>query len=182
MHANGSGQTRVTLTRSDVDITVVGESPTWKPDGSKLAFSFRDHCGDGGTFTVSAAGGEVHRVGCGDKDTAWAPLAPPETRWIAYAAVDENFGGEHIYRIAMADDEVLFGVDRLTPEGYYESPSWAPDSSKIAFSSDQSEILTMNPDGTNIVVVGSGRRPAWSPDGDKFAFESFEGVTVRYRR
>jgi WD40 repeat protein len=62
------------------------------------------------------------------------------------------------------------------------TPDWSPSGAKIAFSSfrggGESEIYTMNADGTNIVnltnsTTASDTWPSWSPDGTKIAFGSF---------
>ena len=58
-------------------------------------------------------------------------------------------------------------------------PSWSPDGSKIAFSSDRDvnyEIYTMNPDGSGLTNItrsrSQDRYSTWSPDGTKMAFMS----------
>jgi hypothetical protein len=192
MNADGSGQVRVTATTPwGSDYTEFAEDPSWSPDATKLAFSvFDTHCGDGGIYSVDIGSGAANFLACGEPDaldtgnfrhTAWAPQAPAGVHWIAYAA--RQFDNYDVYRVAVEDDGAVIEVKRLTPgePTFHESPSWAPDSSKIAFSTGDGSppvdgtISTMNPDGTGIVPVGSGQRPAWSPDGGKFAFDSFEG-------
>jgi hypothetical protein len=56
-------------------------------------------------------------------------------------------------------------------------PSWSPDGTKIAFTSDRSgnpDIWVMNADGTSPVQVtdnpAADSKPAWSPDGSTIAF------------
>jgi hypothetical protein len=61
--------------------------------------------------------------------------------------------------------------------GFEQEPDWSPNSSKIAFWSDSdSQIHTVNPDGTGSATIPAGPpenlAPAWSPDGAKFVFES----------
>ena len=58
-------------------------------------------------------------------------------------------------------------------------PCWAPDGTKIAFTSSRDgndEIYLMNADGSDPVNLtndsSSDRHPCWSPDGGKIAFES----------
>jgi TolB protein len=73
------------------------------------------------------------------------------------------------------------GVTRLTSTATAAEwgPTWSPDGTKIAFTSDRDgnlEIYTMNPDGTGVVRLTSNAAedegPSWSPDGTKIAFAS----------
>ena len=61
-----------------------------------------------------------------------------------------------------------------------DGPSWSPDGTKIAFSSDRDgnwEIYVMNADGSGATRLTTNRSaddgsPAWSPDGSKIAFHT----------
>ena len=59
------------------------------------------------------------------------------------------------------------------------APSWSPDGSRIAFTSNRdgkSEIYLMNPDGSGVTRLTNNefddKDPAWSPDGNKISFTS----------
>src|SRR5919109_161189 len=71
------------------------------------------------------------------------------------------------------------GQTRLTDDPAFDTdPSWSPDGTKIAFSSnredDNSEIYIMNSDGSGQTRLTDNSAddfsPSWSPDGEKIAF------------
>jgi Tol biopolymer transport system component len=74
------------------------------------------------------------------------------------------------------------GVARLTTNQYRdELPSWSPDGTKIAYTSQSTSSISsinvwvMNADGSNKVQLtssGYNLAPSWSPDGTKIAFLS----------
>jgi hypothetical protein len=71
------------------------------------------------------------------------------------------------------------GQTRLTDNNAQDfEPSWSPDGTKIAFTSDRDgnyQIYVMNADGsgqTRLTDTGGNSYPSWSPDGTKIAFES----------
>ena len=100
------------------------------------------------------------------------------TRW-------EN-GGSDIYikqHISLAD--VVTNLTSL-PEGKNTEPAWSPNGTTIAFVSTRdgnSEIYTMNRDGSNVVRRtnddGIDMSPSFSPDGQRIAFISYRtGVNM----
>src|SRR5881628_3764924 len=77
------------------------------------------------------------------------------------------------------------GIQRITSDLAFDFwPSWSPDGSRIAFTSDRDspidrenlDIYVMNADGTAIVRVTSDTaqddEAAWSPDGGRLVFRS----------
>jgi Tol biopolymer transport system component len=64
--------------------------------------------------------------------------------------------------------------------GQADSPAWAPDGSRIAFTSDRTgnpEIYSATPDGSTVTPltslgVTSTGNASWAPDGSRIAFES----------
>src|SRR5436309_353083 len=83
------------------------------------------------------------------------------------------------------------GIQRLTDDLAFDFwPSWSPDGSRIAFTSDRDsqtgsvnlEIYVMNADGSGVVrltTLGApSELPAWSPDGSRIAFDSDAEIYV----
>ena len=65
----------------------------------------------------------------------------------------------------------------VTRDSTYTSPHWSPDGSRIVFAGRRSgsdDILTMNPDGTQLRNLTNSpeddREPDWSPDGTSIVF------------
>ena len=132
--------------------------------------------------------------------TAKAAVAAALVATVAVFAVPEGFG------LLVTDPEIgpvpdfsdfsyvtADGRVRLTDDPARDTGgAWAPDCSRIAFSSNREgsvglrgDIYTMNPDGTDVVNLTASARgdaePAWSPDGTRIAFAStFQGNSDIY--
>ncbi|MDD8021436.1 MAG: hypothetical protein PHU81_09750 [Acidobacteriota bacterium] len=62
-------------------------------------------------------------------------------------------------------------------------PTWSPDSSQIAFTSDRSGrslIYKINIDRTNLIQLTTSESwgPAWSPDGGRIAYDTEDGIWI----
>jgi Tol biopolymer transport system component len=155
------------------------------PNG-KLAFSSSAD-GDHDIYTMNADGSEL--VNLTDAFGPWIDDDPnwsPDGSKIVFASGRGGSEG-HLFAnnvfVMNADgsDQVklTFEPDHL----FSVQPSWSPDGTKLAFSSDREgdwEIFTMNPDGseqTNVTgpnqdLPYDDRRPDWSPDGTRIIFEA----------
>ena len=181
MNADGSGVTRVT-NRPDSG----SYSPTWSPDGRRIAFqstafrffpSFRIEAVD--IYAMDADGSNPVRL-TNDPGFALGPRWSPDGSRIAFSSSRD--GDEEIY-VINADGS---NPRRLTHNpGLDQQPTWSPDGTRIAFASDRDanpvvdgrDIYVMNAaDGLGLLRLTDDPAydagPAWSPDGLRIAFTS----------
>ncbi len=158
--------------------------PSWSPDGTKIAFeSFRNNGSEVWVMNADDGSGLTQLTENGppeDRGTSWSPTGdqiafhsgrfPPSPPGPGHSALE-------LFRMnADGSNEV-----RLTENNFQDSlPSWSPDGSKIAFTTNRDggdfEIYVMNVDGTNLTRLtnspGEDAHPMWSPDGSKIVFHS----------
>ncbi len=150
-------------------------SPTWSPDGTKIAFcSFRGGK-DADLWIADLTLGKmrplVTRMG-----TDAAPAWSPDGNWIVFAG---SSGAEtHLYKVHPDGT----GMQVMTFMNCIDtSPSWSPTGRDLVFMSDRSgspQIYRMDSEGLNIIRLTSGRGynadPAWSPAGDFIVYTRLE--------
>ncbi|UCF61802.1 MAG: PD40 domain-containing protein [Anaerolineaceae bacterium] len=138
-------------------------SPSWSPDGKKIAFqSSRD--GNNEIYVMAADGtgqSNLTRNAASDVSPAWSP----DGNKIAF--VSDRDGDEDIY---IMDADGLNQVKLLDLSGEDKSPAWSPDGQYIAFHSDEDgdfEIYLVKIDGTGLVKMTDHHDfdgfPSWQP-------------------
>jgi Tol biopolymer transport system component len=144
-------------------------SPVWSPDGLRLAFF-----SDDGLSVMNADGTERITLLQRNLDYLIPRAWSPDGSTIAFVRIlvgpTEADVSTDIYMV----DADGSNERRLTADHASQDPAWSPDGTKIAFSSNRngnSEIYTMNPDGTGIVRLtddpGADTNPAWQPLGSE---------------
>jgi Tol biopolymer transport system component len=175
--------TRTHTVRPLVATRALEHSPTFSPDGTRLAF-VRESGGNADIYVANADGSSARRLtrtAGGDYNPAWSPDG---TR-IAFAS---NRGGLFKIYVMRADgSDVRPVAPRRSSGGGSYTPAWSPDGRWIAFSSsaatpENPEIYVVHPDGSglkrltytkgDVDTLGDDSWPTWSPDGKRIAFSS----------
>ena len=141
-------------------------SPTWTPDGRRLAFAvswFPADRGESGIYTIGIDGSDLRLLVRG----AWMPAYSSDGSQLAYVRSPEPFSPGDIW-VADADGT---NARRLTDSGADARPAWSPRGRLIAFQrtiAGHTSIRAVRPDGSGERVLVSSRRydatfPSWRP-------------------
>jgi TolB protein len=152
-------------------------SPTWAPDGERLAYT-RLQDGRGPIVIQRLSGGPATPVPGTNTGLNITPAFSPDGRLLAYAQSTEQ--GTNVQVANVADNCC---VQRLTVGRFADnlSPTFAPDGTRLAFVSTRAgpaQIYQMGADGTDAELLvpfdlgqdGSSNGPEWSPEGTSVAF------------
>lgn len=166
MNPDGSGQTQLTSGPFSC-------SPSWSPDGTKIAFSRATGSFTEQIFLMNPDGSALTQLTSFPGGAAGPVWSPDGTR-IAFTG-----GGSFETDIYVMNADGSDVTRLTTSPGIDVVSAWSPDGTKIAFNSDRSgnesrHMYVMNADGTAVAQLTFGTDPAlgpvWSPDGSKIGF------------
>jgi TolB protein len=140
-------------------------SPSWSPDGARIAFA-SDRTGGPQIYVMDAGGGGAERVtfqGSYNTDPAFSP----DGETVAYVTRGED-GSFDIMTVKVDGSEPR----RITQlQGANEDPSWSPDGRYLAFTSTRTgsgQIWVSTSDGRHQTQItrgyGGWSNPSWSPE------------------
>lgn len=167
MRADGTGKLR--LAENAI-------SPTWSPDGARLAYVSTAMLIDMHLRAVDVDGNGDRRI-TSEGLRAFQPAWSPDGSRIAFVSI----GDKDLYLINPDGGNL---VNTTNGQANDDSPTWSPDGSAIAFVTEpldqqsESEIALMTRDGGNRTVLTDRPdfdvSPAWSPDGRMIVFHGSE--------
>jgi Tol biopolymer transport system component len=162
--------------------------PSWSPNGQKIVF-YSDRGNkiknsleifETDIYIMNADGNHQIKL-TNMPGIAAQPMFSPDGTKILFS-YSLSSGGDPPNLISSAFyvmDSDGSGLKTISNRKGDSDPTWSPDGSKIAFSSNtanSTQIFIMNADGSNRLQLTnyeySNSKPAWSPDGKKIAFIS----------
>ncbi len=172
------------------DIVVLG-SPSWSPDGKRIAFSAVDNGGNSDLYIFDVTNQMLARLTNDiyeDRDPAWSP----DGKCIVFCSDRDPYGREGYlnlfsYDLASAEIEYLT-VGRAN----FTSPAWSPDGKLLTFTSDidgAQNVWVMEMDRSKLDRTmkkltrfsTAAYDPCWT-DKDEMAFTAFENFSFQIKK
>jgi dipeptidyl aminopeptidase/acylaminoacyl peptidase len=165
----------------------IDSAPMLSPDGTRVAFERTDaRTGNADIWIVGADGTNAMAITQTDQVEDWPSWSPDGTRLMfSRSSVEGDHAIDEIVIRTVTPtahlespeaDTVVYRHESTSTQNIVLTPTWSPDGSLVAFSSDLDgarQLYTIRVDGTNLTkltTAGGYGRPAWSPDSSKIAY------------
>jgi len=163
------------------------KSPSWSPDGRRIAYVEQDLLfSDNHIALIDAAGGVPVRL-TPENGYYGRPIWSPDGTRVAFSAWASASDQSQIF-IAAVDGSTS---TRITPAGTSDyDPTWSPDGTRLAFIRLREQpvnvyhfdVVVADVDGTNVRPLASSTEfasaPSWSPDGRQIIVTLGGGLSV----
>jgi len=168
MNVDGSSQVALTTLTANVQ----DENPSWSHDAQHILYTHTDPAQNDQVWEMNANGSNQHVLFSSSLENGSEAVFSPDGTKIVF-----QYGEGYLWVMnANGSNPHVF----LAQDGTHtdENPSWSPDGSTVAFTSDRSgadQVWAVDASGANprsLTPGAQGEHPSYSPDGTKIAFAS----------
>jgi TolB protein len=170
INADGSGLRRLS------SVNQYQNSPTWSPDGKRIAFSRGGSNTDYDLYVMETEGGHVVQLTDGPGNELEPHWSPDGTSIVYAASIQQDQALTDLFTVRADGTDVR----QLTKTPSFESsPRWSPDGKRIAFvraagqgrpASIEVMDVETGSEGTLFNCIDCLLDVSWSPDGTKIVF------------